>query len=766
MSRLYVAEASYTLTGSNADHHFRLSSAEIAEAVLGLASDLGVGAGDANLAKALVPYAASNRGGRFQKHGKDWIAAIAADLRKNAGASIVVVGERQPAFVQAVAHAINLKLQNVEADGTVAFTATPWGVVPSAEGDLPTSSIADLVASMNKGEVDTLVVLGANPVYAAPADLGFAEAYAKVPHRIHWGQYFDETAKASTWHLPATHPLEEWGDLLAIDGTAAVVQPLVSPLYPDAKSPITLLATLLDLETTEDYEWVRKTWQANNAQPSGTDFEKFWKQSLNDGLVAGTAGKPVAVTLRGDGIATAIEGRERAAPPSASDLELNVRPCPSVFDGSYSNNGWLQEMPNPLDKLTWDNAVLMSPATAAALGVQNDDVVQLHVEGREPVHGPVWMVPGHADFTLTAYLGYGRRLAPECEVAERTGFDVYPLCTTAAPWFARGLTIEKTDRTYRLVTTQNHGALEGRELVRETDVETYRKDQTWTAAGVSPLARTAKAEGKTEGDFLHSLWKERDYTQGYQWALTVDIGSCTGCSACVIACVAENNIPVVGKQQVGNGREMHWVRVDRYFGGRDAHIRDKASAVEKDGEVVGDPEVLHQMVPCMQCENAPCESVCPVGATMHSPEGLNDMAYNRCIGTRYCSNNCPYKVRRFNWFNFHKHLHESEKLAFNPDVTVRSRGVMEKCTYCVQRINAGKFQAKQEGRRVRDGEIVTACQQACPADAIAFGDMIDPEARVTRLMKSDLNYAMLSEFNVKPRTTYLAKVRNPNPELS
>jgi molybdopterin-containing oxidoreductase family iron-sulfur binding subunit len=430
-----------------------------------------------------------------------------------------------------------------------------------------------------------------------------------------------------------------------------------------------------------------------------------------------------------------------------------------VFDGRYANNGWLQELPRPIEKLTWDNAVLVSRGTAKALGVWNGDVVTLEVDGRS-VEGPIWVQPGHAENCATVFLGYGRRLPAEYEVAANTGFDVYPLRTASSPSFVRGGKATRTGRTYQLVSTQDHGALEGRPLVRETTLTDFRAKPEWSAKDLSPLAKAAALTGTSEQKLLRSLWDERDYTEGYQWGMTIDLNSCTGCGACVVACVSENNIPVVGKQQVASGREMHWVRVDRYFGGVDGEAEQ--DGVSKDDE----PAVVHQVVPCMQCENAPCESVCPVAATVHSPEGLNDMAYNRCIGTRYCSNNCPYKVRRFNWFNFNKNVPPSRQLAFNPDVTVRARGVMEKCTYCVQRINAGKFQAKSEGRRIRDGEIVTACQQACPAEAIAFGDIRDADSRVSKLKTSDLNYAMLSEYNLKPRTTYLAKVRNPNSELS
>ncbi len=751
VSRLYVVEPTYTLTGSNADHRFRLSGAEIGSAVFALAAALGVPGMDA--------AAKAHTAGSFEKNGKNWLAAVAKDLRAANGEACVVVGPRQSAAVHAAAHAINAHLG---ATGkTVTYTRTPAALA----GDT-LASVRALVDAMNAGQVDTLVCLGTNPVLDAPADLGFADAYAKVAHRVHCGMWIDETAKVSSWHIPMSHPLEHWSDTVAADGTAAIVQPLIDRLYPNTRSAAEILSELLT-EPKEGDALVRATWQTR--KPSGMPFETFWQKALHDGLIAGTAQDAATPTLAASAIAAAISATPVAATPTKQSIEVGFRACPTLLDGRYSNNPWQQELPSPIEKLVWDNAVLMCRSTADALGVYNSDVVQVKV-GDRTVEGPVWIQPGHAENAVTVWFGYGRKMSSECAVAEIPGFDAYPLRGSDAPHYAAGATVTKTGRTHTLVSSQEHGVMEGRPLVRENDLATFKADTQWTAVDASPLAKAAKLQGKTESQLMHSLWTERDYSQGYQWAMVIDLNTCTGCNACVTACVSENNIPMVGKEQIANGREMFWNRMDRYFTG----------AATQDGVPLDDdPQVVHQMVPCMQCENAPCESVCPVAATVHSPEGLNDMAYNRCIGTRYCSNNCPYKVRRFNWFNFNKDHSPQRQMAFNPDVTIRARGVMEKCTYCVQRINSGKLAAKVDGRTVRDGDIRTACQQACPADAITFGNINDPEAAVTKLRGtvdrktgdlvtagSPLHYAMLSELNVKPRTTYLAKIRNPNPELS
>ncbi|MBK8980568.1 MAG: TAT-variant-translocated molybdopterin oxidoreductase [Planctomycetes bacterium] len=754
-ARLYVAESCHTVTGSNADHRFPLSDGEIADAVFALAVALDAGGPE-------VKAAVAARGGQSPR----FVGELAADLRANRGAALVVVGPRQPAAVHACAHAINLALGAAAPSGPLSFTDTPTGLRAHCREEL-----RQLVNDLRKGAVKALIVLGGNPVYDAPADLGFAQLYKTLSRdgtTIHLGLHVDETAQVSTWHVPLAHELESWGDLLAYDGTAAICQPLISPLYPAARSPLELLAALIEHPETEGYALVQETWRDSPVR-SGTPFEDLWRSGLTKGVIAGTAAARVEVSLRAIELAAAISATPVVGAPTAASLEIGFRASPNVFDGRYANNAWMQEQPSPLEKLTWDNAALMSRATAETLGVFNDDVVELTLDGRT-VQAPVWIQPGHAPFAITLTIGYGRRLPADCEVAAERGYDACALRSSSAWSFGRGATLKRTGETWTLASTQDHGVMEGRPLVREATVEEFRARPDF-AKQASPAAQTAALEGGSETDLLKSLWTERDYSTGHQWGMVIDLNTCTGCGACVTACVAENNIPMVGKEQVLRGREMHWNRIDRYFTGE---------ATQDGVPLDAEPRVMHQMVPCMQCENAPCESVCPVGATMHSPDGLNDMAYNRCIGTRYCNNNCPFKVRRFNWFNFHKNLAPTTKLQFNPDVTIRHRGVMEKCTYCTQRINGARFQAKLAGRTLRDGDIVTACEQACPAQAIVFGDINDPQSRVTQLRGntdratetnvavdgSPLNYAMLSEYNLKPRTSYLAKVRNPNPKLS
>ncbi|MDH3284770.1 MAG: 4Fe-4S dicluster domain-containing protein, partial [Acidobacteriota bacterium] len=487
------------------------------------------------------------------------------------------------------------------------------------------------------------------------------------------------------------------------------------------------------------YDVVRETWQG---LLGGASFEKRWRRVLHDGVLDGHAGSfarpPRADAPLRPGALTALQEQVAGnARPGEGALELAFRPSWALWDGRFANNGWLQETPDPVTKLAWDNAALMSPATMAARGLADEEVVALSVGGRR-VEMPAWGVPGLADGTVVVTLGYGRDAAGR--VGSGVGVNAYPLRTSDAPWLVSGLTIEPTGRRYPLATTQEHGSMEGRPVVREATLAEYRAHPGFAAEAVEmpPL----------EQPFPH-----HDYASGPQWGMSIDLTVCTGCNACMLACQSENNVPVVGKEQLRNGREMHWLRVDRYF-------------VEKgEGAGMDDPEVVFQPVPCMQCENAPCEQVCPVAATTHDSEGLNVMVYNRCIGTRYCSNNCPYKVRRFNFFNYTKDKPEVERLGMNPDVTVRSRGVMEKCTYCTQRINAAKLSAKLEERSLRDGEVVTACQQACPTRAITFGDIRDTESEVSRAKSENRSYAMLAELNNRPRTTYLAKIRHPSPDL-
>ena len=462
------------------------------------------------------------------------------------------------------------------------------------------------------------------------------------------------------------------------------------------------------------------------------EFEKAWTKTLHDGLFSNIRSQKQTPKISASRIELALSKYQADEELSATNLEIVFRESPAVYDGRFANHGWLQEMPDPVTKLAWDNAALISPGMAEELNLKNEDLIQIDYKGRK-IEVPVWIMPGHADYSITLTLGYGRKSAGR--IGNYVGFNAFRIRTSANPGFGAGAVISKTGKTYLLANTQDHGSMEGRPLVREAVIDEYKKHPEF-------------AKEMVEHPPLKSLWDEHSYDEGYQWGMTIDLNACSGCNACVIACQSENNIPIVGKEQVRNGREMHWIRLDRYFSGD-----------------LSDPEMAYQPVACQHCENAPCEQVCPVSATVHDEEGLNVMAYNRCIGTRYCSNNCPYKVRRFNFFNYTNEYPEILKMAQNPDVTVRSRGVMEKCTFCTQRINAAKITTKNKDEMVQDGDVVAACQQSCPADAIVFGNINDPDSEVSKSKKSNRDYTMLGELNVKPRLTYLAKIRNPNPAL-
>jgi len=672
-----------------------------------------------------------------------WIDALAKDLLANRGKSVIVAGERQPAAVHAVVCALNTLLGNTGT--TVSYYETKDAALPSV------SSLAALASSMKAGGVQTLVVLGGNPVFDAPADLGFAAAMAKVPHSIALGHTVDETSAKAEWHLPLAHYLESWGDARAVGGTLSVVQPLILPLF-GGRSAVEVLGLMLGDQPRPGYDIVRETWTPLLGE---AEFDKKWNRVLHDGLLAGSELPEVVPEIKGDKAAELSRGLAADA-DAGRGMEIVFLPSPSVHDGRFANDGWLQELPDPLTKLTWDNPALVSPKTAESLGVANEDMVRLDRAGRS-LDLPVWILPGMADGVVAVTLGYGRSRAGR--VGSGVGFDAFPFRTSKATGFASGVTLSRLGRTYPLSVTQDHGSMEGRPLVRESTVEELRAAPASHHAGEKGAPAEAPRGGNGNGasalgvfqdEAEHfSLWKEHTYDKGHQWGMTIDLNACTGCNACMTACQSENNIPVVGKAQVAKGREMHWVRVDRYFS----------------GEPTGSPEIVFQPVPCMHCEDAPCEQVCPVAATVHDAQGLNVMVYNRCIGTRYCSNNCPYKVRRFNFFNFTKDTPDILRLAMNPDVTVRARGVMEKCTYCTQRINRSKIDAKLAGRELRDGDVKTACQQACPASAIEFGDLRDASSRVVKAKADPRNYALLDELNTRPRTTYLAKVRNPNPDL-
>jgi MoCo/4Fe-4S cofactor protein with predicted Tat translocation signal len=757
MNRLYAVEGVYSLTGSMADHRLRLESRQISPFLAALAARLAPSAaGTASPADAGVP-------------GVDprWIDALAKDLLANRGKGLIVAGERQPAAVHAAVCALNTSLGNTGT--TVSYYETRDAALPSA------SSLAALVSAMNGGAVQTLVVLGGNPVFDAPVDLDFASAMAKVPHSIALGHTVDETSSKAEWHVPRAHYLESWGDARAVGGMVSVVQPLILPLF-NGKTLVEVLGMMVagqpaaptegappPPEERSGYDIVRDTWKPILGEAG---FDTKWNRVLHDGFLSGSELPEVVPTLTGEPLAELARSIGGGAPGgSSSGLEVVFLPSPSLHDGRFANDGWLQELPDPLTTLTWDNPALVSPKTAETLGLSSGEVVRLDYAGRS-VELPVWLLPGMTDGVVALTLGYGRSHAGR--IGTGVGFDTFKVRSSGAPGFDRGASLTRLGRTYPLSATQEHGSMEGRPVVRESTLSALQSRSTAAAAAADrPAAGAAPAEaahaeqsapapkqGGALGVFAEhpehfSLWKEHTYDQGNQWGMTIDLNSCIGCNACVTACQSENNIPVVGKVQVAKGREMHWIRVDRYFS----------------GEPSGGPEVVFQPVPCMHCEDAPCEQVCPVAATVHDGQGLNVMVYNRCIGTRYCSNNCPYKVRRFNFFNFTKDTPESLKLAMNPDVTVRARGVMEKCTYCTQRINRVKIDARLAGRELRDGDVKTACQQACPAQAIEFGDLRDPSSRVVKTKADPRNYALLEELNTKPRTTYLSKVRNPNPEL-
>jgi molybdopterin-containing oxidoreductase family iron-sulfur binding subunit len=731
MNRLYAVEGVYSLTGAMADHRLRLESRQIAPFLAALA------------ARLVPPAAGAASPAGVPGVDARWLDALAKDLLANRGKGLIIAGERQPAAVHAAVCALNTSLGNT--GKTVSYYETRDAALPSV------SSLASLVSAMNGGTVQTLVVLGGNPVFDAPADLDFASAMAKVPHAIALGHSVDETSSKAEWHVPRAHYLESWGDARAVGGTLSVVQPLILPLF-GGKSPVEVLGLMVGGKDRPGYDILRDTWKPILGE---ADFDGKWNRVLHDGLLAGSELPEVVPAFTAQSL---VELSNLTGSPGG--LEIVFLPSPSLHDGRFANDAWLQELPDPLTKLTWDNPALVSPKTAEMLALASGEVVRLDHAGRS-LELPVWILPGMADGVVAVTLGYGRPRAGR--IGSGVGFDTFTVRASRAPGFESGATLTRLGRTYPLSATQEHGSMEGRPVVRESTLTELRSkpavaaEQAEHAAGAeaSEAPRPAGKEvpgalGVFEEEPEHfSLWKQHTYDQGHQWGMTIDLNACIGCNACMTACQSENNVPVVGKAQVAKGREMHWIRVDRYFS----------------GEPDDNPEMVFQPIPCMQCEDAPCEQVCPVAATVHDAQGLNVMVYNRCIGTRYCSNNCPYKVRRFNFFNFTKDTPNILKLAMNPDVTVRARGVMEKCTYCTQRINRVKIDARLAGREVRDGDVKTACQQACPASAIEFGDIRDGSSRVGKAKADPRNYALLDELNTKPRTTYLAKVRNPNPDL-
>jgi MoCo/4Fe-4S cofactor protein with predicted Tat translocation signal len=724
MNRLYAVESSTTTTGMKAEHRLGLRASEVPAFAAALAQAIGApGAG-------AEQYAWTAEQVKF-------LNALAKDLKASAGRSAVIPGLYQDESLAALAVAINTALGNV--GKTVTVSSEPSLPLPSDQ----VADLKALVGALNAGKVDWLVILNANPIYTAPADLDFLSAFNKANVVAHLGSHLDETGQIAHWHIPAAHYLETWSDARAYDGTVSVVQPLIDPLY-GGKSAHDVFQTLLDEPMLSAYEAVRLTQRSTIK----SDFETGWRKVLHDGWIAGT-------TYASGGAAKAGGESKVPAPASKDAIEIIFRPDPNVYDGRWSNVGWLQELPKPVTSLSWDNAAIVSGATLSKLGLEEDDIVELAV-GKGTVKAPVIVAPGHPDNSVTVYLGYGREFAGR--VGSGAGFNAYLIRPTWGHFYATG-TVKKLDGKWGVAITKSHYQdHRGKNL-------TEHGDQNWSLEGVEALgprgiiryatleefkanpAFAQEGEGRDTPDMGTSLFPNWTYPQN-KWAMSIDMNSCTGCNACIVSCYAENNIPVVGKQQVRIGRNMQWLRIDAYFEG------DLAA-----------PRAHFQPMTCQHCENAPCEQVCPVGATVHTPEGLNMMVYNRCVGTRYCSNNCPYKVRRFNFLLYSDYETESLKLMRNPDVSVRSRGVMEKCSYCVQRINGAKIESDKENRPIRDGEIQTACQQACPAKAIVFGNLNDPASKVAKLHAMQRTYQVIADQNTRPRTRYIAEVLNPNSEL-
>ncbi len=725
MNRLYAVESMTTTTGLKADHRLALRASDIPGFAAALAAAVGAGTSPSN-------YTWSDDTQKF-------LASVAKDLKASGGKCVVIPGEQQPASVHLAAIAINDALGNV--GKTVVYTETV-NPLPSIQGD----DLKALVADMNAGKVEWLVILNSNPVYSAPADLEFENALGKVKTTVHLGLSRDETGFVADWHLAGTHYLETWSDARAYDGTVSIVQPLIDPLY-GGHSAHDILQSLLDNPDTSAYEAVRTTWAAQATGKAG-DADFGWRKILHDGFIANTAFTPKA----GGGKASVPAVPAQSA---ADSIEIIFRPDYHVYDGRFSNIAWLQEIPRPVTNLSWDNAALMSYATLEKIGASEHDVLEITLNGKK-VLAPALAVPGHADGAITLHLGQGRKFG---RVGGGVGFNAYQIRSSDAPLFASGATVKKTGDVWGFAVTKSHyidqrsvavggdgsgtHSIEGNEavdrgIIRYATLDEFKKHPGFAHEG----------EGKDDPEPTTSMFPAYRYDKN-AWGMSIDMNSCVGCNACVVSCYAENNIATVGKHQVTMGRMMAWLRIDTYYEG------DLAA-----------PRAHFQPMACHHCENAPCEQVCPVGATVHTPEGLNTMVYNRCVGTRYCSNNCPYKVRRFNFLLYSDYETESLKLGRNPDVTVRSRGVMEKCSYCVQRINEAKIQADKENREIRDGEIQTACQQACPTDAIVFGNINDGSSRVRKFKQQERTYGVLADINTRPRTTYVAEVININPELA
>ncbi len=727
MNRLYVVESVTTTTGFKAEHRLAVKPSQVEGFAQALAGAAGAGG--------------AAGGGSWSDHETKFLEGVAADLKASAGKCVVIPGEFAPPSVHAAAFAINQALGNV--GKTVVYTE-PVNPMPSIQGD----ELKSLVTDMNAGKVDWLVILNANPVYSAPADLDFESAFDKVGTVVHLGSHLDETGEIAHWHINNAHYLEMWSDVRAYDGTVSVVQPMIDPLY-GGHTAHEIVQSMLAEPDVSAYDAVRATWMGNGGQLSKGDAEFNWRKALHDGWIDGTAYTPKSVTAKGGGGAA-------SAPVTGGDsIEVAFRPDAHVYDGRFANVGWLQEIPRPVTNLSWDNAAQMSYATMEKFGLAENDAVEISVGGKKIIAGAL-AVPGQADGVVVLALGQGRRSG---RVAGGVGYNAYLIQASGSPWAQMGASLKKTGDIYDICVTKSHHidqrsvraggdgsgthSIEGNEsldrgIIRYATLTEFKANPEFAHEG----------EGRDVPEPDETMFPAYRYDKN-AWGMSIDLNSCVGCNACVAACYAENNIPVVGRQQVKIGRMMQWIRIDTYFEG------DLAA-----------PRAHMQPMMCHHCENAPCEQVCPVGATIHSPEGLNMMVYNRCVGTRYCSNNCPYKVRRFNFLLYSDYETESLKLMRNPDVSVRSRGVMEKCSYCVQRIEAVKIEADKQNRDIRDGEIRTACQQSCPTDAIVFGNINDRQSRVAQLKTQERTYGVLADINTRPRTTYVAGVLNINEDLS
>ena len=723
MNRLYMAESSPTATGSMADHRWSMNSSAIEALAIQIAAELDVPLSGNYVIEEALPLSA--------------VQAIVEDLKAHKGNSILICGESCSPEVHALVHSINRELGNV---GSTVFYRENAELGSLNQSD----SFSDLITDMENGEVETLIILDGNPLFHAPVDSGFAEAFADIEFRAHLTSHVNETSRQCQWQVAASHYLEAWGDLRAFDGTVSIVQPLIQPLYKTV-SRLEMLGFLAGKAGVSGLDLLKDHWEAHSLE---ANFAIFWRKTLHDGIMAGTQFPKLTPKLRKIPIPAGF-GKLM----EEDVVELQLLPDPMIDDGRFANNGWLQESPRPISLLTWDNAALVSPKTAKRLRLKKQRMADFRL-GELSLKLPVWILPGQAENVITVYTGFGQNKLGR--VANEAGFNAYLLSTTEHPTGNTGLEASATFEEYKLACTQDHSKMtdgyertddlgtstfEDRKLIRESTFVEYKANPDFAHEGVHDPADDMTLYNRED-----HKWDGAE--DKYAWGMVIDLSVCGGCNACAIACQSENNIPVVGKEQVLNGREMSWIRIDRYYKGE-----------------IDNPRIVHQPVTCMHCENAPCEVVCPVAATVHSKEGLNSMIYNRCVGTRYCANNCPYKVRRFNFLQYADRESESLKLQRNPNVTVRSRGVMEKCTYCVQRINQARIESKKSGIPIKDGQIKTACEQACPSDAIVFGNINDSESRVSKYKSNKLNYGILTDLNTRPRTTYLAAIRNPNPAV-